>query len=85
MYKQIWENNINVNPDNIEDIYDYTKAIQRIRNEKFVRIGEYSVLKFELASAGVCDITLLEKTFHFTSLAFTTHKSFLYTEHFNER
>ena len=53
MYKKIWENNINVNPDNIEDIDDYTKAIQRIRNEKFVRIGEYSILKSELASAGV--------------------------------
>ena len=88
VYKKVWDNNINVNPDNIQEVNDDTinTIIDRVRNENFVRIGDYTLLKFTLISGRNCDIILLEKTFHFSSFAFPVSKDFFhYIEHFNQR
>ena len=87
VYKTVWENNINVNPENLDDNTDRAKdkSYQKIQHEKYVRIGEYTELNNYLGKKQKCDVMLTEKRFYESSFAFATYKGFPFLNMFNKR
>ena len=87
VYTEIWNRNVNVNPENV---YNLTRqgtraAFERVRREKFVRIGTIVFTSFFLANEGICDVQLTNSRFFPTALAFATYKGFPYLEMFNKK
>ncbi len=87
VYKTLWENNINVNPENIYSggMENYLKALQRARTEKFVRLSDVGFLKDTIMTEGFCDLAVAPERFFKSNYAMATQKGFPYLEKFNNR
>ena len=87
MYHKVWNTNINVNPANFfgNSYNDTLTAIQRVRNEDFVRIGDVTYLSTILTNEHICDVIFTRDRFFKSNFAFATYKGFPYLKMFNER
>ncbi len=89
MYKDVWETNINVSPENFS--LDKGETIltdfNRVRNQKYVKIGDASYLLalMHRSKGGFCDLALAPDRFFKSSYAMATNKNFPYVRRFNKK
>ena len=86
--KEIWENKIKVNPDNmfhLKSAKDLKPVLRRVRNENIVSIGGGTHWKYYLITEGICDIIVFNANIPTPPQAFPVYKGFPYMEMFNKK
>ena len=88
IYKEVWDTNINVNPENVYirgNRYKETlPALKRVQEEKFVYISG-SIHSFGVISkSGVCDVTMARERFYKVGYGLPAQKGFPYLQMFNK-
>ena len=86
--KEIWENKIKVNPDNLfhtKSANDYRTVLTRVTNENIVSIGGGTIFKYHLLTDSICDIIIVNINIPTPPYAFPVSKGFPYVEMFNKK
>ncbi len=86
LYKRIWDAQISVNEKNLESAGygSVMSAVERIRRERYVRIGGKAFTSGFLRRERICDVRLAKHEFFKSSLVFPTYKGFPYLNMFNQ-